>query len=37
VSLPGAFVVAVTLPILLLGIFWDQFYTWLTTGAGSLL
>ena len=27
VSLPGAFVVAVTLPILILGLFWDQFYT----------
>lgn len=37
VSLPGAFVVAVTLPILILGIFWDQFYTWLTTGATNLL
>lgn len=37
VSLSGAFVVAVTLPILILGLFWDQFYTWLTIGAGSLL
>ncbi len=29
VSLPGAYIVLVTLPVLVLGIFWDQFYTWL--------
>ncbi len=37
VSLPGAFLVIVTVPILLLGVFWDQFYTWLQSGAGNLL
>jgi NADH-quinone oxidoreductase subunit N len=36
-SLRGAFVVAITLPVLVLGIFWDQFFTWLKDGAGSLL
>lgn len=36
VSLPGAFVALVTAPVLVLGIFWDQFYTWLTTGAANL-
>ena len=33
----GIFIVAVTLPVLVLGIFWDQFYTWLLSGAGNLL
>jgi NADH-quinone oxidoreductase subunit N len=37
VSLPGAYVVLVTLPVLILGIFWDQFYTWLWSGANSLM
>ncbi|HZZ28581.1 MAG TPA: NADH-quinone oxidoreductase subunit N [Pirellulales bacterium] len=37
VSLPGAYVVLVTLPVLILGIFWDQFYTWLYSGASSLM
>jgi NADH-quinone oxidoreductase subunit N len=37
VSLPGAYVVLVTLPVLILGIFWDQFYTWLSSGATSLI
>ena len=36
-SLRGFFIVAVTLPVLVLGIFWDQFYTWLSSGAGNLL
>jgi NADH-quinone oxidoreductase subunit N len=37
VSLPGAYIVLVTLPVLILGIFWDQFYTWLSSGAANLL
>ncbi len=37
VSLSGAFVVAITLPVLVLGVFWDQFYTWLKLGSGNLL
>jgi len=37
VSLPGAFVVLITLPVLVLGLFWDQFWTWLSAGAASLL
>jgi NADH-quinone oxidoreductase subunit N len=37
VSLPGAFVVLITLPVFVLGLFWDQFYTWLTAGAANLL
>ncbi len=36
-SLRGFFVVAVTLPVLVLGVFWDQFFTWLRNGAGNLL
>jgi NADH-quinone oxidoreductase subunit N len=36
VSLPGAFVALVTAPVLVLGVFWDQFYSWLTTGAANL-
>jgi len=35
--LRGFFIVAITLPVLVLGIFWDQFYTWLSSGAGNLL
>jgi len=37
VSLPGAYIVLVTLPVLILGIFWDQFYTWLWSGATNLM
>jgi NADH-quinone oxidoreductase subunit N len=37
VSLRGAFVVAVTLPVVVLGVFWDQFYTWLASGADNFL
>jgi NADH-quinone oxidoreductase subunit N len=37
VSLPGAYVVLITLPVLILGIFWDQFYTWLSSGATNLM
>jgi NADH-quinone oxidoreductase subunit N len=37
VSLPGAYIVLVTLPVLILGIFWDQFYTWLCLGANNLM
>jgi NADH-quinone oxidoreductase subunit N len=37
VSLRGAFVVAVTLPVVILGVFWDQFYTWLANGADNFL
>lgn len=37
VSLPGAFVVLVTVPVLVLGIFWDQFFEWLKNGAGNLM
>jgi NADH-quinone oxidoreductase subunit N len=37
VSLGGAFVALVTLPVLILGIFWDQFYHWITSGATNLL
>jgi NADH-quinone oxidoreductase subunit N len=37
VSLPGAYIVLVTLPVLVLGIFWDQFYTWLWSGATNLM
>jgi NADH-quinone oxidoreductase subunit N len=37
VSLPGAYIVLVTLPVLILGIFWDQFYTWLWSGAINLM
>jgi NADH-quinone oxidoreductase subunit N len=37
VSPRGAFVALVTLPVLILGIFWDQFYAWLTSGATNLL
>ncbi len=37
VSLPGAFIVLVTVPVVILGIFWDQFYTWLQSGSGNLL
>jgi NADH-quinone oxidoreductase subunit N len=36
-SLRGFFVVALTLPVLVLGVFWDQFFTWLRNGAGNLL
>jgi NADH-quinone oxidoreductase subunit N len=36
VSLPGAFVALVTAPVLVLGIFWDQFYTWVTSGSVNL-
>jgi NADH-quinone oxidoreductase subunit N len=37
VSLPGAYIVLVTLPVLILGIFWDQFYTWILSGATNLM
>lgn len=37
VSLGGAFVALVTLPVLVLGIFWDQFYHWIASGATNLL
>ena len=37
VSLAGAFVALVTVPVVVLGVFWDQFYTWLQSGAGNLL
>ncbi|HTQ38675.1 MAG TPA: NADH-quinone oxidoreductase subunit N [Pirellulales bacterium] len=37
VSLQGAYIVMVTLPVLILGIFWDQFYTWLWSGATNLM
>jgi NADH-quinone oxidoreductase subunit N len=37
VSLRGAYVVAITLPVLILGLFWDRFYHWLTAGAGNLM
>jgi NADH-quinone oxidoreductase subunit N len=37
VSLPGAYIVLVTLPVLILGVFWDQFYTWLRAGAINLM
>jgi NADH-quinone oxidoreductase subunit N len=37
VSLPGAFVVLITLPVFVLGLFWDQFWTWFSAGAASLL
>ncbi len=37
VSARGAFVALVTLPVLILGIFWDQFYAWLSSGATNLL
>jgi NADH-quinone oxidoreductase subunit N len=37
VSPAGAFVVLVTLPIIILGLFWDQFYTWLASGATNLM
>ena len=29
VSLPGAYVVLMTIPVLVLGIFWNQFFAWL--------
>jgi NADH-quinone oxidoreductase subunit N len=37
VSLPGAFVVLITLPVLVFGVFWDQFWGWLSEGAKNLL
>jgi NADH-quinone oxidoreductase subunit N len=37
VSLPGAYIVLVTLPVLILGVFWDQLYTWLASGATNLM
>ncbi|MCC7084122.1 MAG: NADH-quinone oxidoreductase subunit N [Pirellulales bacterium] len=37
VSVRGAFVALVTLPVLILGLFWNQFYAWLTSGAANLL
>jgi NADH-quinone oxidoreductase subunit N len=37
VSLSGAFVVFLTAWVLVLGVFWDQFYTWLQSGSGNLL
>jgi NADH-quinone oxidoreductase subunit N len=37
VSARGAFVAVVTLPVIVLGLFWDQFYAWLTSGASNLL
>src|SRR5262249_25585678 len=35
VSARGAFVALVTLPVIVLGLFWDQFYAWLTSGASN--
>jgi NADH-quinone oxidoreductase subunit N len=37
VSLPGAFVVLMTVPVFVLGLFFDQFYAWLSAGAANLL
>src|SRR5690606_16057413 len=37
VSLRGAFIALVTVPVFVLGIFWNQFYQWLLDGAGNLL
>jgi NADH-quinone oxidoreductase subunit N len=37
VSLPGAFVVLMTLPVLVFGVFWDQFWGWFSEGARNLL
>jgi NADH-quinone oxidoreductase subunit N len=37
VSLQGAFVVLMTLPVFVLGLFFDQFWDWLSTSAKNLL
>jgi NADH-quinone oxidoreductase subunit N len=37
VSLPGVFVVLMTVPVLLLGVFWNQLFEWLKNGASNLM
>ncbi len=37
VSFPGAYVVAISLPVLLLGFWWDELFQWATSAARQLL
>jgi NADH-quinone oxidoreductase subunit N len=37
VSFAGAYVVAISLPVLLLGIWWNDLYRWAHTAASQLL
>ena len=37
VSLPGAYVVLMTIPVVVLGVFWNQFFEWLRAGASNLM
>ncbi len=36
-SIPGAYIVAVTAPVLFLGIWWNELYTWATAATAHLL